>query len=353
MWFNKKKNILVTGAKGQLGSYLVKDLTSLSFKKMSRIGQVFGIDIDELDLTDPFAVADFFNKDVADPSVKIDYVVHCAAATNTAAIEKDPLKFYAANVIGTKNVAESCAYNRIKMIHISTDYVFSELSYDGCGGRKIEFPVNQYGLQKLLAEKEAQLAYMKSGHPEHLVIGRLSWLFGNSQNSFVEKFLRSAFKTYAKSRKSSLNDKICHSVVDDAYGKPTPVQIVMSNVIDVIHGTILGNSIVDFQYNESAQISRFEWATMILNSFYHALKNSLLDSNDEILTILADMQERLDIVPVKSSELNLGMRHPGLVKSANAISHGNENYIKCTESYVERNIGRLANMMMDEIKEVK
>ena len=158
MWFNKKKNILITGVKGQLGSYLVKELTKKSFKQASKIGQVFGIDIDELDLTDSFAVADFFNRKVINPSVKIDYVVHCAAATNTAAIERDPLKFYAANVIGTKNVAESCAYNSIKMIHISTDYVMSELSPDGCGNQKIEFPVNQYGMQKLLAEKEAQIA---------------------------------------------------------------------------------------------------------------------------------------------------------------------------------------------------
>ena len=90
MLFNKKKNILITGAKGQLGSYLVRELTKMSFKQLSKIGQVFGIDIDDLDLTDSFAVADFFNRHVADPSVKIDYVVHCAAATNTAAIEKDP-----------------------------------------------------------------------------------------------------------------------------------------------------------------------------------------------------------------------------------------------------------------------
>ena len=191
MWFNRKKNILVTGAKGQLGSYLVDNLLKLSFKQASIVGKVFGIDIDDLDLTSPFDVADFFNKEVVDPSVKIDYVVHCAAATDTAAIEKDPLKFYASNAIATKNLAESCAYNGIKLIHISTDYVMSELSPEGCGGDKIEFPVNQYGLQKLLAEKEAQIAYMKSGHPERLTIGRLSWLFGNSKNSFVEKFLRS------------------------------------------------------------------------------------------------------------------------------------------------------------------
>ena len=72
MWFNKKRNILVTGAKGQLGSYLVRELTKMSFKQLSKIGQVFGIDIDDLDLTDSFAVADFFNRHIPDIAI-IDY----------------------------------------------------------------------------------------------------------------------------------------------------------------------------------------------------------------------------------------------------------------------------------------
>ena len=80
----------MTGAKGQLGSFLVKELTAMSFKKKSSIGQVFGIDIDDLDLTHAHDVASFFSKNVVDPSVDIDYVIHCAAATNTFAIENDP-----------------------------------------------------------------------------------------------------------------------------------------------------------------------------------------------------------------------------------------------------------------------
>lgn len=355
MWFNRKKNILVTGAKGQLGSYLVKELTKNSFKQASKIGQVFGIDIDELDLTDSFAVADFFNRHVADPSVKIDYVVHCAAATNTAAIERDPLKFYAANVIGTKNVAESCAYNKIKMIHISTDYVFSELSPDGCGGDKIEFPVNQYGMHKLLAEKEAQLAYMRWGHIERLTIGRLSWLFGNSQNSFVEKFLRSSFKTYVNARNSGQHEEdVFQKVVDDAYGKPTPVWLVLGYVLDVICNNKSG--IFDFQYNACNQISRFEWATMILNSFYKMLENSFWpnETNEKMTSTAADMQAHLKVIAAKSSELNIGMRHPGLVDHHSSISSPNvDSYVKCTEEYIKNNAERLIDMMKNELKEVK
>ena len=352
MWFNKKRNILVTGAKGQLGSYLVRELTKMSFKQLSKIGQVFGIDIDDLDLTDSFAVADFFNRHVVDPSVKIDYVVHCAAATNTAAIERDPLKFYAANVIGTKNVAESCAYNGIKMIHISTDYVFSELSPDGCGGDKIEFPVNQYGMQKLLAEKEAQIAYMKSGHPERLTIGRLSWLFGNSQNSFVEKFLRSAFKNFVDAKNAGHDGDVLQKVVDDAYGKPTPVDLVLSCIVDTIYDSTCG--IHDFQFKMFNPISRFDWAQIILSSFYKMLDRcKQLDSH--MIELASDMKSKLKVAAVKSSELNIGMRHPGLVGELDAslIQNGNTIYVDCTNEYVNTNSRRLIDMMIDEFSKVK
>lgn len=354
MWFNRKKNILVTGAKGQLGSYLVDNLLKLSFKQASIVGKVFGIDIDDLDLTNSFDVADFFNKEVVDPSVKIDYVVHCAAATDTAAIEKDPLKFYASNVIATKNLAESCAYNGIKLIHISTDYVMSELSPEGCGGDKIEFPVNQYGLQKLLAEKEAQIAYMKSGHPERLTIGRLSWLFGNSKNSFVEKFLRSAFKTYVNAKNNGIDGDICHKVVNDAYGRPTPVWLVLADVLDVICRGKSG--IHDFQYTMHGQISRFAWAKMILSAFYNELKKYKSfccdENNEKITNAVADMKERLKIIEVDSQSLGLGMRHPGLVDcEANSIAI--DVYTECTEKYIENNARQLVDMMLNELKEVK
>ena len=352
MWFNKKKNILITGAKGQLGSYLVRELTKMSFKQMSKIGQVFGIDISDLDLTDSFAVADFFNYHVADPSVKIHYVVHCAAATDTVAIERDPLKFYAANVIGTKNVAESCAYNGIKMIHISTDYVMSELSPDKYGNQKIEFPVNQYGMQKLLAEKEAQIAYMKSGHPERLTIGRLSWLFGNSQNSFVEKFLRNAFKNYVEAKNSGVDCSVCQRVVDDAYGKPTPVDLVLSCIVYTIYDNACG--IHDFQFKQFNPISRFEWAQMILSSFYSMLdKYKSLDS--KFVELASDMKIRLKLTAVKSSELNVGMRHPGLVGKIDMSlkTNGSSAYVECTDKYVNGNSRRLIDMMIDEFSKVK
>lgn len=353
MWFNnRKKNIVVTGAKGQLGSYLVRELSKLAFAERSSIGQVLGIDIDDLDLTDSYLVSDFFNKHVIDPHVSIDYVVHCAAATDTTAIEKDPLKFYAANVIASRNVAKSCAFNGIKLIHISTDYVMSELSPVECGANRVEFPVNQYGMQKLLAEKEVQTAY--ASKPNDYVIGRLSWLFGNSSNSFVEKFLRSAFKTYADARKSGADGHIQHKVVGDAYGKPTPVWLVLEYVMNAIDAKLHGT--YDFQYESMSQISRFEWALMILHAFYDMLENRFWPAaaDDKINELVKDMQERLEIIEVKSSDLNLSMRHPGLVAASSAMPVDVMNeYELCTKKYIDDNSKRLVQMMTDVLEEVK
>ena len=350
MFLNRKQNILVTGARGQLGSYLVKELQKVSFKEKSPIGQVLGIDIDDLDLTQPHSVASFFNRSNSfDPTVKIDYVVHCAAATDTAAIEKDPLKYYASTVIGTKNVAESCAYNGIKMIHISTDYVMSELSPIGFYGKEIEFPVNQYGMHKLIAEKEAQLAYFNAKHPERLLIGRLSWLFGNSSNSFVEKLLKSICKTYANHIKSlKAGDKDCgcieHRVVDDAFGKPTPVKLVLVKVLEAIDDKLSG--IVDFQYNGS-QISRLDWAMIVWSSFCSGV-NSIC-SSEQSYEVLKAMASKVNLVGVKSSELELGMRHPGRVLYSGDVPYSE--YSQCTVEYVDANISRLVELAMSTLRE--
>ena len=341
MFWHRKKNILITGAKGQLGSYLVKELTKLSFKKKSNIGQIFGIDIDDLDLRNAEAVADFFNVHVIDPSVKLDYVIHCAAATNTSAIEQDPWKFYRANVIATRNIAESCAYNKIKLIHISTDYVFSEWSPKYFNDHKLEFPVNQYGLQKLLAEKEVQLAYAK--RPKDFVIGRLSWLFGNSSNTFIEKLLRSIANTYKTTTKTT-NGKISHFVANDAYGRPTPVNLVLSCILDVIYNNLHG--VMNFQYDNNPQISRYDWASMIWSIFCEeALALPKDDISDDMRKTINDMKTAISIVGVDSSELKLNMHHPGLVV-VHTLNKSTNPYLDCTADYIVKNIKNLLSLIL-------
>lgn len=350
--FKKKKiNILVTGAKGQLGSYLVDYFHRNSFMKHSFIGQVFGIDIDELDITDYHAVADFFNKNVVNPSIDIDYVIHCAAATDTAAIEKDPAKFYPANVLGPKNIATSCFYNKIKLVFISTDYVLSEHS-DTCIDGFVEFPVNAYGIQKLLAEREVEQIYSK--RPGDLIIARSSWMFGNSSRSFIEKLLCGISKTYSS---GNGNEKpLIHKVVSDAYGRPTHVKLIARSLMDKIFDNYfngIATGTFDCQPNLK-QISRYDWAIMIQDAFKQIINDDSL--NAKIPDDVRDVVKSIKLDECSQNDFG-GMRHPGLVGAGTMLHVSydfNESYYSdITLDYIKKNLDRLCSMMHDVIESTK
>ena len=323
--FNRKLNIVVTGANGQLGSYLTRYFREKSFFKNSNIGQVFGIDVNELDIRNKTDVDNFFNSYSSNPPIKIDYVIHCAAATNTSDIENDPIKYYAANCIGTKNIAEACVDNGIKLIFISTDYVLSE--YSLVSGDVIqEFPINQYGLQKLIAEHFVKEAY-KDKQKDYMIL-RSSWMFGNSSNSFVEKFLTNVFRTYANDDGKSPKVKV--NVVDDAYGRPTPVSFITTMVDNVMsekrHGTCNAQHF-------APQISRYDWATMIWDAF----TRPEVDCDDKRYDIVKKLETAIELVPIKSTDLNLNMRHPGKVYDNGIQLNDNNVFIKDTREYVSKN----------------
>ena len=103
------------------------------------------------------------------------------------------------------------------MIHISTDYVFSEKSGDVPDD---EFPVNEYGLHKLLGEKMIESIF--GACSPNVMILRTSWLYGNSLISFPMKFLKNCINT---SQSSDSSDSIVKNVevVDDCFGRPTSV----------------------------------------------------------------------------------------------------------------------------------
>ena len=141
-----------------------------------------------------------------------------------------------------KHLAETCFYNKIKLIHISTDYVFSEYSNNSSSINPEPFPVNQYGLQKLLAEKFIETAYSK--WPKGYLIARSSWMFGNSKRSFVEKLLSNIAKRYARCTYDEHEDQsMSIDVVYDCFGKPTPVKFITN----FIENSILDKKIWNLQ----------------------------------------------------------------------------------------------------------
>ena len=104
--------VLVTGVKGQLGYDVMNEL-----KKQGLIG--IGVDVDEMDITDAEACRRVITE------AKPDAVIHCAAYTAVDAAEQNMELCRKVNADGTRNIAEVCKGLDIKMMYISTDYVFN------------------------------------------------------------------------------------------------------------------------------------------------------------------------------------------------------------------------------------
>lgn len=196
--------ILVTGVKGQLGFDVVNEL------KKNNIEAV-GVDIEEMDITDAAAV-----KKVITES-KVDGVIHCAAYTAVDAAEDNEEICRKINAGGTKNIADVCKELDIKMMYISTDYVFNgqgETPWQpDCKDYK---PLNVYGQTKL----EGELAVSETLDKYFIV--RIAWVFGVNGKNFIKTMLNVG-KTH---------DKV--TVVSDQIGTPTYTYDLARLLVDMI-----------------------------------------------------------------------------------------------------------------------
>ena len=182
--------ILVTGVKGQLGHDVVNELTKRDIEAV-------GVDIEEMDITDPVSV-DRVIKETAP-----DAVIHCAAYTAVDAAEENEELCRKVNADGPQNIANVCKELDIKMIQISTDYVF--------GGEGTHFwkpedacePQSVYGRTKY----QGELAVRNTLEKYFTV--RIAWVFGINGKNFVKTMLNLA-KTHDTIR-----------VVNDQFGSPT------------------------------------------------------------------------------------------------------------------------------------
>lgn len=185
--------VLVTGVKGQLGFDVVNEL------KRKNIEAV-GVDIEEMDITDKFSV----NKVIKE--VNPDAVIHCAAWTAVDAAEDEDKKgkVKLVNVYGTQHIADVCKELDIKMMYISTDYVFNgEGTTPWQPDCKDYAPQNVYGQTKL----DGELAV--SNTLDKFFIVRIAWVFGKNGNNFIKTMLKVG-KTHDQLK-----------VVSDQIGTPT------------------------------------------------------------------------------------------------------------------------------------
>lgn len=199
--------VLVTGAKGQLGSDLLCELSKRNIESV-------GIDIDDLDITDAAATKRVIEK--INNDAKIDAIIHCAAYTAVDAAEDNEALVTKINAEGTKNIAEVAKTLDVAMMYISTDYVF-----DGEGERPWEpddkrAPLNVYGMAKYKGE-----LYVEELLKKYFIV-RISWVFGLHGNNFIKTMIRLG------------KERGAVSVVNDQIGSPTYTPDLSRLLVDMI-----------------------------------------------------------------------------------------------------------------------
>lgn len=182
--------IIVTGAKGQLGGDVCHEL-----KK--RALPFIGIDKDELDITDEAAVEVFFKAN------KADALIHCAAYVAVDRAEDERALCFEVNEKATDYLATECKRHGIKMLYVSTDYVFEGNGDTPFLPNDKKRPLGVYGLSKLKGEEAIK------NQLDRFFIVRTSWVFGEKNTNFIATMLRLA------ETRSEIN------VVCDQVGSPT------------------------------------------------------------------------------------------------------------------------------------
>lgn len=225
-----KAKILVTGAKGQLGRELQSIVGS---------GWCF-TDVDELDICSKEAVEAYVT------SNHIDTIVNCAAYTNVDRAEDEPQEAERINSDAVALLAEVARRHNIRLIHISTDYVFGGTHYNTPISEDAEpQPLGVYGTTKLMGER----AVVGSGC-RHVII-RTAWLYSPYGKNFVSTILRLATE----------RDTI--RVVSDQIGSPTYAHDLALVIRDISEGRIAAEGL--YHYTNEGATSWYEFARAIVN----------------------------------------------------------------------------------------
>jgi len=203
-----KTKVLVTGAKGQLGSEIRK--ISGSFAEI----EFTFTDVDELDISNPWSVADFLAIN------KPQFLVNCAAYTAVDKAETDLEAATLLNATAVGILAEQAADIGCKIIHISTDYVFN-----GRGPRPYKEddrvgPQSAYGKTKLEGEVLCQ-----KYNPESIII-RTSWLYSAFGTNFVKTMVRLG------------GEKTELGVIADQIGSPTNAADLAHAILTIISSVV-------------------------------------------------------------------------------------------------------------------
>jgi dTDP-4-dehydrorhamnose reductase len=271
--------VLVTGAKGQLGQDILKQLQNSGW-------EVIATSREDLDLSLIEHVADRVTE------YNADWVVNCAAYTQVDKAEEDVELAFRINRDAVKEIAKGVAKTQGKLLHISTDYVFDgKKSFPYEEGDDTN-PLNIYGRSKLEGEDE-----IKKILP-NVIILRTAWVFGEHGNNFVKTILRLA------AGKQELR------VVNDQIGSPTWTVDIARAISVLIDNDEQGV----YHFSSEGVVSWYDVAREVISLAkqlgYEVITETVLPiSTDEYPTLAA--RPAYSVLSTKKIKKNLALEIPG------------------------------------------
>lgn len=234
------RNILITGANGQLGNEMrIIAKSSANRFIFTDVNEVEGVETTFLDITDLDAV----RKMVAECG--IDTIVNCAAYTNVDRAEEEVEIATLLNAKAPENLAKAMKEVGGLLIHISTDYVFGKEPYNTpCTEEQTGTPTGIYGQTKLLGEQAIIATEC------HYVIIRTAWLYSEFGKNFCKTMMNlTATKPQLK-------------VVFDQVGTPT-YALDLAKAIEVVIDKFDGTQRGIYHYSNEGVCSWFDFTKMI------------------------------------------------------------------------------------------
>lgn len=223
--------VLVTGAGGQLASCLKK------YHPKNKNFEFLFYDSKGLDITSKSNIDEIFSTN------KFDWCVNCAAYTAVDKAETDFEMAQKVNVTGVTYLAQACREYNVKLVHISTDFVFDGIQNKAFTEEDTPEPVNVYGKTKLRGELEV------SSILKHFFIFRTSWLYSEFGHNFMQTMLR------ISKGKNEL------SVVDDQISTPTYAGDLAEFIINLIISNRLEYGL--YNYSNEGVASWYDFAKAI------------------------------------------------------------------------------------------
>ncbi|ADV46658.1 dTDP-4-dehydrorhamnose reductase [Nitratifractor salsuginis] len=226
-------NVLVTGANGQLGSE-IRELSSL-FPYI-----YFFTDQNILDITDKEQITQFVK------SNSIDTIINCAAYTAVDKAEEDKINADKVNHLAVRYLAEIAKEEDIKLLHISTDYVFDGKNYTPYTEEDRTNPNGVYGATKLAGEEA-----MRDINPKNSIIIRTSWVYSGYGANFVKTMLR-----LGKEKKDL-------GVIFDQVGSPTYAKDLAKTILSILPN-IENEKVEIYHYSNEGVVSWYDFAKEIM-----------------------------------------------------------------------------------------